>query len=169
MSTVLHVIAIPYPAQGHVTPMMKLMRKIAEHGFKITFVNTDFNHMRVLKAMSKNEIDVDDDRIRLVSIPDGLELDEDRTDIGKSNEAMWRVMPVKLQELIENMKNEGNKIACVVAEGATGWAFEVAKNMGIKGLGFHPASATTLAVFLSIPKFIEDGIIDNNGEIFFSS
>ncbi|KAK1380898.1 putative UDP-glucuronosyl/UDP-glucosyltransferase [Heracleum sosnowskyi] len=115
--------------------------------------------------MSKNEIDVDDYRIRLVSIPDGLELDEDRADIGKFHEAMCRVMPVKLQELIENMKNEGNKIACVVAEGATGWAFEIAKNMGIKGLAFYPASATTLAVFLSIPKFTEDGIIDNNGTI----
>lgn len=91
MSTILHVIAIPCPAQGHVIPMMKLMQKFAEHGFRITFLNTDFNHLRVLKAMF--------------------------------NEAMWRVMSVKLQELIENMKNEGNKIACVVAEGAAGWAF----------------------------------------------
>ena len=166
MSTLLHVIAIPYPAQGHVNPMMKLVRKIAEHGFKVTFVNTEFNHKRVMKAMSKNGTDhADEDMVRLVSIPDGMELEENRNDIAKSHEAMGRVMPGELEELIKKMKNEGENIACVVAEGATGWAFEVAKKMGIKGLAFYPASATTLAVFLSIPKLIEDGMVDKNGEI----
>ncbi|XP_017221077.1 UDP-glycosyltransferase 83A1-like [Daucus carota subsp. sativus] len=166
MSTLLHVIAIPYPAQGHVNPMMKLVRKIAEHGFKVTFVNTEFNHKRVMKAMSKNGTDhADEDMVRLVSIPDGMELEENRNDIAKSHEAMGRVMPGELEELIKKMKNEGENIACVVAEGATGWAFEVAKKMGIKGLAFYPASATTLAVFLSIPKLIEDGMVDKNGTI----
>ncbi|WOH13365.1 hypothetical protein DCAR_0832875 [Daucus carota subsp. sativus] len=165
MSPLLHVIAIPYPAQGHVIPMMKLVRKVIEHGIRATFVNTDFNHMRVLEAVSKKDVDVNEDMISLVSIPDGLELGGDRTDFVKANEAMRRVMPGKLEELIKNMKSEGKNVACVVAEGATGWAFQVAKNMGIKGLAFYPASATTFAVFCSIPKLIEDGVIDKNGTI----
>ena len=169
MSPLLHVIAIPYPAQGHVIPMMKLVRKVIEHGIRATFVNTDFNHMRVLEAVSKKDVDVNEDMISLVSIPDGLELGGDRTDFVKANEAMRRVMPGKLEELIKNMKSEGKNVACVVAEGATGWAFQVAKNMGIKGLAFYPASATTFAVFRSIPKLIEDGVIDKNGENSFSS
>lgn len=35
----------------------------------------------------------------------------------------------------------------------------------VKGLGFYPASPATFAVFLSILKLIEDGIVDDHGKI----
>lgn len=65
------------------------------------------------------------------------------------------------------MRNDENKrFTCVVAEGGTGWALEVAKRMEIKTVSFCPVSASTAAVACSIPKLIEDGIIDgNDGEL----
>ncbi|XLS76030.1 hypothetical protein HN51_032895 [Arachis hypogaea] len=41
------VLAIPYPAQGHVNPLMILSQKLAEHGCNIIFVNTEFIHDKV--------------------------------------------------------------------------------------------------------------------------
>ena len=40
---------------------------------------------------------------------------------------------------------------------------EVADKMGIKSATFWPARPTTLALTLRIPKLIEDGIIDTQG------
>ena len=37
--------------------------------------------------------------------------------------------------------------------------------MGIKGAIFWPTAATSLALLVSIPSLIDDGIIDSNGKI----
>ncbi|XP_074359175.1 UDP-glycosyltransferase 83A1-like [Apium graveolens] len=156
-----HVLAVPYPAQGHVIPMMELSRKLVQHGCKVTFVNTDFIHRRVTNALSSKEDDMEDG-IELVSIPDGLELGDDRFNLGKLMESMLTLMPGKLEELIQNAKNDDNtRFSCVVAEGGTGWALEVAKKMGLKTVAFCPVSASTAVVASSIPNLIENGFIDS--------
>ncbi|CAN6286777.1 unnamed protein product [Urochloa humidicola] len=35
-----HVLMLPFPAQGHVTPLMELSHRLVDHGFEVTFVNT---------------------------------------------------------------------------------------------------------------------------------
>lgn len=164
MSSFAHVLAIPHPAQGHVIPMMEFAKKLVHHGCKVTFVNTEFNHNKVMKAMSSKKDDDDcGDGLELVSIPDGLEDGDNRFNLEKLRESMLRVMPGKLEELIEKAKNVDNRrITCVVAEGYTGWAMEVARNMGIKTVAFCPASASTAAMAWSIPKLIQDGFIHGN-------
>ncbi|KAG8384625.1 hypothetical protein BUALT_Bualt04G0137400 [Buddleja alternifolia] len=47
------VMVVPYPAQGHVIPMLELSLWLVKHGIKVTFVNTHFNHQRVVKSLSK--------------------------------------------------------------------------------------------------------------------
>lgn len=165
MDSLIHVLAIPLPAQGHVIPMMELAKKLARHGFKVTFVNTDFIHRVVMNASTKTE-DEGDEGIRQVSIPDGLEPGDTRTNFGRLSEAMQRVMPQKLEELIEKMNDDGMKIKCVFADNCMTWALGVAKKMGIKGVAFCPAPVTSLALFSTIPKLINDGIINSiDGEL----
>ncbi|CAK9181963.1 unnamed protein product [Ilex paraguariensis] len=162
-----HVIAIPYPAQGHVLPLMEFALSLVNQGFKVTFVNTEFNHKRVMKALS--EQDNVHDLIHLVSVPDGLEPWEDRNDLAKLSTAMVEVMPGKLQELIQKIKDndddDDDEITCIIADGSMGWALEIAKNMGIKRAAFWPASAALLGLVRSIPKLIADGIINNDGRV----
>lgn len=45
-----HVVCIPFPAQGHMTPMLALAKLLHSSGFHITFVNTEFNHRRLLRS-----------------------------------------------------------------------------------------------------------------------
>jgi hypothetical protein len=160
-----HILAIPYPAQGHVLPLMEFsQRLVIKHGFMVTFVNTEYIHKRVVNALAeKNHLG---DQIHLVSIPDGLDPWEDRTDLGKLCEAIFRVMPRKLEELIEDInRSEGDHITCVVTDISMGWALEVAEKMKIPRAAFCPASSATLASIFNIPKLIDSGIINSDGEI----
>ncbi|KAK7295440.1 hypothetical protein RJT34_18349 [Clitoria ternatea] len=158
-----HILAIPYPAQGHVIPLMELSHELVKHGIKVTFVNTDFTHNQITKALGE-EKGVVDNEIQLVSIPDGLEDGEDRNDLGKLTEAILKDMPMKLEMLIEDInKSSSNKITCVVADESFGWALEVANNMRIRSVAFWPASASMLALAFRVQQLLDDGIIDSDG------
>ncbi|WCJ25603.1 UDP-Glycosyltransferase superfamily protein [Euphorbia peplus] len=159
-----HILVMAYPAQGHVIPMMELSQCLVKHGFKITFVNTEYNHERVLKSM----IDKDyiDDNINLVSIPDGLEPGEDRNDLSKFVESFFRFVPGKIEELIERVNDEEDeKISCMIVDEGLGWTIEVGKRMGIHGVIFCSGSAAIHTVLFELQKLIDDGIIDNNGNL----
>ncbi|KAI7741292.1 hypothetical protein M8C21_009359 [Ambrosia artemisiifolia] len=66
-----HAICIPYPTQGHINPMMKLAKLLHLKGFHISFVNTHYNHNRLLRSRGPSALDGLPD-FRFYSIPDGL-------------------------------------------------------------------------------------------------
>ncbi|KAK6129168.1 hypothetical protein DH2020_037100 [Rehmannia glutinosa] len=160
-----HVIVIPYPAQGRVLPLLEFSQCLANHDIKVTFVNTEFNHEKVVKSLSDS--DNVTELVNMVSIKDGMEPGDDRNDFGKLTEAMDRVMPGELESLIEkiNTKEGDDKITCVIADGLLGWAVEVAAKIGVKKASFWPAAALTVISLLNIPKLVSDGIVDSNGRI----
>ncbi|KAF8378799.1 hypothetical protein HHK36_030148 [Tetracentron sinense] len=144
-------------------PLMELSHSLIDRGFVVTFVNTDFNHKRVVEAIPQNGSP--EGRIRLVSIPDGLAPGDDRNDIGKLCDVMLSVMPGLLEELILKINYESNdddKISFVIADQGIGWALEVAKRTGIPRAAFCPAAGGFLALQFHIPKLIESGIINTN-------
>ncbi|KAL8475807.1 hypothetical protein ACS0TY_028460 [Phlomoides rotata] len=153
-----HVIVVPYPAQGHVIPMLELSQWLVKHGVKVTFVVTNFIHKRLVESLSESD-DIRD-LVTMVSIPDGMEPWEDRNDLPKLTEAILRVMPGELEDLIER---ERQKITCVIADWTMGWALEVAEKMGVRRAAFWPGAAAVVALLGSIPKLLSDGIIDNSG------
>ncbi|KAL4361921.1 hypothetical protein GQ457_04G033170 [Hibiscus cannabinus] len=158
-----HVLVVPYPAQGHVIPFMELSRYLAKQGIKISFLNTEFNHKRVIHAFGKN---VDDSGLfRLVSVPDGLEDGEDRNQVGKLIESLCRVMPRQLKDLIHklNASDDDDKISCVLADVTLGLALDVGAELGIPTAALWPASMLQLVFILRIQKHIDEGLIDENG------
>ncbi|KAK9052477.1 hypothetical protein SSX86_029106 [Deinandra increscens subsp. villosa] len=157
-----HVVVIPYPAQGHVIPTIELSRRLVEQGIKVTFVNTEVNH----ELVTSNWLDKDGfgDLMQMISIPDGLEPWEDRSDICKLTLSILQTMPSKLEEIIETInKEDSSEVSCVIADDCMGWAIKVAKKMGILGAAFWPASVATLASMLSFQKLIDDGFINKKG------
>nr|POE91188.1 udp-glycosyltransferase 83a1 [Quercus suber] len=95
-----HVLAIAYPAQGHVGPLMKLSQQIADHGIKVTFVNSPYTYTRVLAKMLgkedwQHQIDI------VAGYRSQIGLDQGMTKrTRKISESMFRVMPRKLEDLI---------------------------------------------------------------------
>nr|GMC97218.1 UDP-glycosyltransferase 83A1-like [Ipomoea batatas] len=157
-----HIIAIPYPAQGHVIPLMELCLCLVKHGCKVTFVNSEFNHNRIIKSMSE----ADDVLINFVSVPDGLEVEEDRNDLKKLTEVLFEVVPGKLEALIHNInESDENRISCLIADGSLGWALDLGKKLGLQPVAFWPAAAACLTMMFNVPKLVDDGIVGKNGEI----
>ncbi|KAJ7946735.1 Glycosyltransferase [Quillaja saponaria] len=66
-----HAVLIPAPFQGHINPMLQVAKILHSKGFHITFVNTEFNHKRVLKSRGVNALDGLPD-FQFETIPDGL-------------------------------------------------------------------------------------------------
>lgn len=160
------VLVLPFPAQGHVNPMMILSEKLVENGCKVVFVNTEFNHRIMVSCMVEQRDQ--NPLIKLVSIPDGLEADHDRKDLSKLFDVSLSSMPHALENLIteQNMISKSeNRIRFIVADVNMAWSLNVACKLGIKGALFCPASAAIFALIYNIPKLIHDGIINSDGNI----
>ncbi|XP_027359084.1 UDP-glycosyltransferase 83A1-like [Abrus precatorius] len=158
------ILVLPYPAQGHVNPLMTLSQKLVENGCKVIFVNTHFNHERVVSSMADQLHNMDESMLKLVSISDGLRPEDDRKDLGKLCDTILRTMPSTFEKLIDDIHlNSDNRINFIVADMCMGWAFDVGTKLGIKGAMIWPASVSMLALICNIPKLIDDGIIDSDG------
>ncbi|KAK6923384.1 Haloacid dehalogenase-like hydrolase, partial [Dillenia turbinata] len=74
-----HAVCVPFPAQGHVTPMLHLAKLLHSRGFYVTFVNTEFNQRRLVRSKESNIFEGLSD-FRFETIPDGLpQSDRDAT------------------------------------------------------------------------------------------
>ncbi|KAK9054035.1 hypothetical protein SSX86_025111 [Deinandra increscens subsp. villosa] len=159
-----HVLVIPYPAQGHVIPLMEASRCFTTNGLKVTFVNTDFTHKQVINSCSGPGIDGPSDLLQMVSIPDGMEPCDNRNDFGKLTKTMFQFMPTKLEELLNDIsKNDDEKITCIVADYCMGWVAKVARKMGIRLAVFCPSSTAVLALTMSVQKLMDDKVLNCKG------
>ncbi|KAL1150554.1 hypothetical protein V6Z11_A10G269200 [Gossypium hirsutum] len=73
-----HVLVLPFPLQGHINSMIKLAELLALAGFKLTFLNSHYNHERLVKF---NNIAAHFERYQgfeFKTITDGLPLDHPR-------------------------------------------------------------------------------------------
>ncbi|KAH7655724.1 UDP-glucuronosyl/UDP-glucosyltransferase protein [Dioscorea alata] len=150
-----HALLLPFPAQGHVLPLMELACLMASQGFIITFINTNFNHARLLSSTTTPS------SINFISIPDGMQPEDDRNDIAKLCHALMTFMPLHLRQLINIMNiQESDKPTCFIADEGMAWALDVAKKTGLRSTAFSPASANTFTNMRSVPYLIEHGIIN---------
>ncbi|KAJ3701072.1 hypothetical protein LUZ61_004777 [Rhynchospora tenuis] len=157
MSSPPHALVLPWPLQSHIIPLMHLSHFLADNGFKITFVNTEDNHDRIVSAGAHA------DRFRMISIPNGLGPEEQQFDT-RMIDAIEYNMPSQLENLIRKINEEGmDKITVLIAETGMGWAMGVAERLKLRSVAFCPTSATFLATWLNIPKLRETGVIDENG------
>ncbi|KAL5834326.1 hypothetical protein ACOSQ4_013823 [Xanthoceras sorbifolium] len=163
-----HLLVIPFPAHGHITPLLELSQCLAlKHGiFKITFVYPEHYHQVVTQALATEEGITN--RIRLFSVADGLKSSSQEN----TSDHLWKMiddgfvsMPEKVKELIEQVNATDDKITCILADQILGWPMEIAKEKGIQGATFSATAALWFVVRSYIPMFINDGIIDNDGNI----
>ncbi|KAF3945249.1 hypothetical protein ACB098_04G097400 [Castanea mollissima] len=163
-ATKAHVLLISYPAQGHVAPFMKLSHLLVDHEVKVTFVITESTHVRMKNALP--ELGEKQHLMRLVSLPDGLESEDDRKDERKLSSSIAQVLPGHLEDLIKKANQLGgdnDQITCVITDAAFMWALEIAEKMRLKRAVFWTSEPGLLASSLNIPKLLEAGIIDTNG------
>lgn len=162
-----HVLVLPLPAQGHVTPLMELSHRLVDRGFQVTFVNTEPIHALVLAAMrpaaaaTGGSAAALPDGIRLVSVPDGLGDGDDRRDLCRFVDALSRCVPGYLEQIIRE-----TKVKWLVGDVNMGMCFETARKLGVQVAAVFPASAACLGTLFKVPQLIKDGFFDDKGMVF---
>lgn len=149
------VLLVPYPAQGHVTPMLKLASLLLNHGLNPIVITPNF-----IQINSK------EDGISIISIPDGLE-DGTPRDFFAIENAMENYMPYHLEKLVQEYEFDGKEedgIVCVIVDLLASWAVKVANRCGIQVAGFWPVFLAAYNLLASIPDLLKAGIISETGQ-----
>ncbi|XP_044474243.1 7-deoxyloganetic acid glucosyltransferase-like [Mangifera indica] len=155
-----HVIFLPFPAQGHIKPMLNLAEILSHAGFQATFVNTEHNHHRIL-----HNTDIHDrfPKFQFKSIPDGFPSDHLRSDLLYIRD-FFRSCRVAfkpaLRELLISLKEEKEPCqppTCMIADGIMCFAIDVAEEFEISTIFFRTFSAHCLWTYFHLSKLIEEG------------
>ncbi|KAL5213889.1 hypothetical protein ABZP36_003041 [Zizania latifolia] len=166
------VLLVPFPAQGHVTPMLHLARALAANGVAATVAVPDFIHRRIAPAGGRagGTAHVDaDGGVVLASIPSGILPPEegaaaDPPGFAAILHAMEHHMPAQLERmLLTTTTGCGGRVACLVVDVLASWAVPVAERCGVPAAGFWPAMLASYRAVAAIPELIGKGIISDSG------
>lgn len=149
------IILVPYPAQGHVTPMLKLASVLVDQGFEPVMVTPEFIHHKITPKIDPKDL------ISCVSIEDGLE--GACPGFFSIEKTMENNMPSQLERHVRKMNEDGD-VACVVVDLLASWAVEVGRRCGVPVAGFWTAMVATYQLISALPVLVRTGFISDNGE-----
>nr|ACB88211.1 UFGT2 [Phalaenopsis equestris] len=162
-SEIPHAVCIPYPAHGHMNPMLKLAKVLHTRGFHITFVLTEFNHRRLAYSQG-TEIIHGLPNFRFASIPDGLPLsDEEATqNIPDLSESTMKTCRGPFLSLIAKLNEEtssgASPVSCIVWDRSMSFTLDAARELGIPEILLWTTSALRLLGYLHFHQLVERGL-----------
>lgn len=155
-------VLVPFPAQGHINPMMQLALKLVHQGFFISFVNTEYNQSRIAEA-NKTTLS-HHTMISSVVVSDGLPSSDPRTDIAKLCHVTENVIVPFLDNLIHQIKEEdGVSSVCLVVDALASTALDIAQRHRIPKAVLWTSLTATYALLYNIPALVSSQIIPSNG------
>lgn len=166
-----HAVCIPYPAQGHINPMLKLAKILHHKGFHITFVNTEFNHKRLLKSRGPDSLN-GLPSFRFETIPDGLPpTDVDATqDIPSLCYSTTRTCLAPFKELLHKLNDPSSNVppvTCIVSDGVMSFTVDAAEELGVPEVLFWTTSACGFLAYLHFRQLIDKGYTPLKGTLIF--
>lgn len=158
-----HAVCIPFPAQGHINPMLKLAKLLHHKGFHITFVNTEYNHKRLLKARGPDSLN-GLPTFQFLTIPDGLPpTDGDVTqDIPSLCQYTRKTCLASFRNLLSKLNHTSSSnvppVSCIVSDGVMSFTLDAAQELGIPEILFWTTSACGFMGYLHYLQLIKKGL-----------
>ncbi|KAI3672850.1 hypothetical protein L6452_38950 [Arctium lappa] len=158
-----HVLCIPAPAQGHINPMLKLAKILHSRGFLITFVNTEFNHQRLLRSQGTDAVTSGLPSFRFETIPDGLPTPEN-LDATQEVASLCRAMDELFLDpfkslLTKLMSASSSPVNYIVADVIMSFTLEAAREMDIPEILFWTSGAASLLCIDQYPNLLNKGFM----------
>ncbi|AES74878.1 UDP-glucosyltransferase family protein [Medicago truncatula] len=149
----LHAVLIPLPIQGNINLLIKLAKILHLRGFYITFVNTEYNHKRLLKSRGPNSRNGFTD-FSFETIPDGLtpiDGDGDVTqDINSLCKSIRNNFLQPFRELLARLYDYDWNMSFTI---------QVAEELSLPIVLFSPSNACTFLTCLHLPTLFEKCLI----------
>ena len=165
-----HVVCVPAPVQGHITPMLKLAKLLHHKGFHVTFVNTEYNHNRLLRSRGPNSLDGLPD-FHFETIPDGLppsdaDVSQDIPSLVKST---IKTCLLPLCNLISKLNDTSSSnvppVTSIVSDGCMSFTLDAADKFGIPCVLFWTPSACGFLSYMHYRHLVERGLVPLKGII----
>ncbi|KAM0889200.1 hypothetical protein ACQ4PT_027858 [Festuca glaucescens] len=157
-----HAVCLPFPTQGHITPMMKLAKVLHCKGFHITFVSTEYNHRRLIRSRGASAAE-GVPGFRFAAIPEGLpSSDADATqDPAALSYATMTACPPHFKNLLADLGRSAGvpPVTCVVADNLISFSVDAARELGVPCALFWTASACGYMGYRNFRALIDQGII----------
>ncbi|GMI87197.1 UDP-glucosyl transferase 85A5 [Hibiscus trionum] len=158
-----HVLVFPIPLQGHINSMIKLSELLALAAFRITFLNSDLNHERLVKLTDMATHFAKYPGFEFKTITDGLPLDHPRTGNWFMEKYVEVIEPEMKRNLREMLLSISPPVDCIIGDGFLGFVLEVARELGIPVICFRTSSPHGFWVYYSFPDIIRAGELPIKG------
>ncbi|KAK3423554.1 hypothetical protein EUGRSUZ_F00343 [Eucalyptus grandis] len=160
-----HAVCIPYPAQGHINPMLNLAKLLHHRGFHVTFVNTEYNHSRLLRSRGPSSLD-GLPSFRFRTIPDGLppsDVADATQDIPALCQSTSKFCLPYFRDLLERLNEESTTlgsppVSCVVSDGVMSFTLDAAEAIGVPEVLFWTTSACGFMGYVQYRNLIDKGL-----------
>ncbi|XP_038888319.1 7-deoxyloganetin glucosyltransferase-like isoform X2 [Benincasa hispida] len=162
-----HAVCLPYPVQGHITPMVRMAKLLYHKGFHITFVNTEYNHQRLLKSRGPDSLDgLLDFTFR--TIPDGLLISDANStqDIPALCQSTSKNCLAPFCELISQLNSMAASpssnvppVSCIIGDGLMSFSMLAANEFNIPYALFWTSSACGYFGCLKYSVLVNQGLV----------
>ncbi|PNS97411.1 hypothetical protein POPTR_016G021200v4 [Populus trichocarpa] len=169
-----HAVCIPHPAQSHINSMLKLAKLLHHKGFHITFVNTEFNHKRLLRSRGPDSLTGLPD-FRFESIPDGFPAPDENAahDFYAICEASRKNLLGPFNDLLDKVNDTASSdvppVTYIVSDGAMPVAIDAAAMHEIPIALFYTISACSFMGTKQFRALKEKGLTPLEDESFLTN
>jgi len=166
-----HAVVTPFPIQGHINPMLKLAKLLHLRGFHITFVNTEYNHKRLLKSKGPNAFDGLTD-FSFETIPDGLTPTDGDGDVSQDLRALCLSIMKNFHhffgEFLAKLHDSATAglippVTCFVSDYNMPFTVDAAEEHALPIVLFSPCSACYFYSTFHISKLFKNGVLPLKG------
>ena len=166
-----HAVCVPFPAQGHISPVLKLAKLLHHCGFHITFVNTEYNHKRLLKSRGPDSLK-GLPSFRFETIPDGLPDEPDHMDATQDVPSLCESTRTNCLPHFKSLISKLNydtpdvpPVTCIVSDSVMSFTLDAAEELGIPEVMFWTASPCGFTCYMQYRQLVEKGLTPLKGKL----
>ncbi|KAL7194240.1 hypothetical protein ACSBR1_034618 [Camellia fascicularis] len=136
-----HILVFPFPAQGHINPLLQFSKRLSSKGLKVTLITTTSvtNSMHIHSGGSNS--------IQIESIHDGFNSGKLGDNIHSYLNHFITAVSQNLIELADKYRNSSDPPIVLVYDAIMPWCLDVAQRLGIPGAAFFTQMCGVGAIY----------------------